>query len=140
MIQSNSENNISATYAGKEILGSGQYIAATEYGFSRAFSTTAEPTIGAAAPTIRAYGNAQGSLQLPIATDFASEAEALAAAMEYTNHAEQNQTGTLNLTVGNFSKTWQAGIQGIECSVSYSVANTVRLQIIYSFVIGEIVS
>lgn len=140
MIQSNSENNISASFAGKEILAAGQYIAATEYGFSRSYTTTAEPTIGAEAPTLRAYGNAQGNIQLPVAIDFASEAEALAAAMEYTNHAEQNQTGTFKLTVGNFSRTWQAGIQGIECSISYSVANTVRLQIIYSFVLGEIVS
>lgn len=140
MIQSNSENNISATYAGKKILAAGQYIAAAEYGCSRTYTTTAEPTIGAEAPTLRAYGNAQGNIQLPVAIDFASEAEALFAIMEYTNHTDQNQTGTLNLTIGNFSKTWHAGIQSIDCSVSYSVANTVRLQIIYSFVLGEIVS
>lgn len=128
-------NIISATYAGQNILEPGQHIAASEYGFSRTFSTSVEAIIGAEAQTVRAYGNAHGSLQLPVSVDFASEPEALAAAIARTDFAEANQTGVLSLTVGDSARSWNAGLQSVDLRLTYA-ANKVRLNIVYSFVLG----
>lgn len=135
---------ITITYAGQAILEPGQHLDATEYGFSRSFSTTAEPLIGAAAPSINAYGNAQGSIQIPVYIDCESEPQAMALALSRTDHAENNQTGTLSLSIGAdnpeiglTSREWKAGIQAIECSISYTPLNTVRLHINYNFLLAE---
>ena len=128
-------NIIRVTYAGQDIFEPGQHLSATEYGFSRSFSTTAEPIIGAEAQTMRAYGNAQGSLNLPVSVDYASEPEAMAAALLRADHAEHNQTGVLTMSVDDKTRSWNAGIQSIECRLSY-VANAVRLTVTYSFALG----
>lgn len=139
MIISNSENNLAATYAGTAILTSGQMLAATEYGFARNFTTTAESTIGAAAPTLRAYGNAQGIFALPIAEDFTDEATALLAALTRSDHAENNPTGTLTFTIGTTNKSWDAGIQSIETNISY-IPGGVRLHTTYNFILAASIS
>lgn len=132
-------NIISATYAGQNILEPGQHIAASEYGFSRTFSTSVEAIIGAEAQTVRAYGNAHGSLQLPVSVDFASEPEALVAAVNRADFAERNQTGVLALQVGDSVCSWNAGLQNIDIKLSYA-SNSVRLLIMYNFVLGAVIS
>lgn len=139
-------NIIRVTYAGLDILEPGQHIAADEYGFSRTFTTTAEPIIGAQSQIVRAYGNAGGSFQLPICIDFASEPEAMAAALLRSDFVELNQIGVLSIQVEqetdenetSSTRSWKAGVQSIDCRLSYT-ANKVRLHVNYSFVLGDAV-
>ena len=134
-------NIIPASYAEQDILAPGQYIAADSYGFSRNYTTAAEPIVDAAAPVIRSHGNAQGSLRLPVCVDLESEPAALAEAMRRTAFVEDNPVGTLILTVGEPNgemcvSSWQAGVNSIDVSIAYS-GKGVRLTFTYEFVLGK---
>ena len=130
---------ITVEYAGQKILEPGGHINGQDYGGSRSFTTTADDILDAANPQIRAFGNAQGSKELEVCIDFDSEDEAVAEAMIRQDHCERNQTGLLTFTVGNFSRSWNAGISGIDWRISYT-PDTVRLNVSYSFVLGASVS
>lgn len=128
--------NTTAIYAGQEILGPGQCIDATDYGFGRDFTTRAEPVIRAAAPVIMASGNAQGTFNLPVCIDFASEDAAFKEALQRTAFAEENQTGKLELTIDEVAQKWEAGIQRIDCKLIH-LPNCVRLTVTYDFLLGK---
>jgi hypothetical protein len=128
-------NIITIEYAGAMILQPGGHINGQEYGGSRSYSTTAEDVVDAATPTIRAYGNAQGSMNFDVCVDFESEGEAVAEAMQRMQHLDKNQTGDFTLTVGESVQRYAAGIQSADWTISYTV-DTVRLTFSYSFILG----
>lgn len=113
----------------------GGHINGREYGGSRSYSTTAEDVVDAATPVIRAYGNAQGSMNFDVCVDFESEGEAVAEAMQRMQHLDEHQTGDFTLTVGESVQRYAAGIQSADWSISYTV-DTVRLTFSYSFILG----
>ena len=133
---------IRINYADRDILSPGGHLAAENYGGSRAFTTTAESLLEAASPAVRAYGNAQGSMSVPICQDFASEPEALEAAFAAEEHAEAHQEGVLSFTVGDKTRKWSAGVTGFNWSINYAWTSTpnsrgcVRLTLSYEFILG----
>lgn len=127
---------ISVTYAGEEILTEKQYLANDQIGLRRSFTTTAEPLVDASAPVVRAYGNAQGEYELSVQEDFGTKAEAMSALLERTNFAEAHQTGELCVTVGGVASRWQAGVQGVDCTLGVSPGGKMRLVVSYSFILG----
>lgn len=130
---------ITIEYAGQALLAPGEHISGQDYGGSRSFSTTAEDILNADTPTVRAYGNAQGSKTFDVCLDFSTEDEAIAEALTRLDFLEAHQTGTLTLTVGTVSRSWQAGVQSADWRISYT-PDSVRLTLSYSFVLGGIVS
>lgn len=138
---------MTVTFAGRELLAPGGHIMAENYGGSRSFTAAAEPLLNAEAASVRSYGNAQGSLTLPIGVDFHSEYEAIAYAMQAVRHAELQTVGELCLTVddpdpklGRVEYAWQAGISSLDWSiqyVGYDDSSRVRLQLNYSFTLGQ---
>lgn len=134
-------NIITASYAEQDILAPGQYIAADSYGFSRNYTTAAEPIVDAAAPVIRSHGNAQGSITLPVCVDVESEPAALAEAMRRIAFVESHPVGDLTLTIGEQGAeiciaSWQAGVSAVSSSIAYS-GRGVRLTVTYEFVLGQ---
>lgn len=127
---------ISATYAGEMILTEDQYLANDVVGLSRSFTTTAEQLVDASAPTIRAYGNAQGEFELEVQVDYRTKAEAMQALLERTAFAEAHQRGVLSVSVGGVEVAWHAGLQGVNGSLSVSVGGKMRLIFSYNFVLG----
>lgn len=130
------------TYAGRDILAPGGYLAADSYGGSRAFTTAAEPLLEAASPAVRAYGNAQGSMNVPVCKDYPSEEDAIKAAFAAIKHAENHQEGELVFSVGEQTLRWAAGITGLQWRLNYTWCNTetsvgsVRLTLTYDFILG----
>lgn len=127
---------ITIEYAGAMILQPGGHINGREYGGSRSYSTTAEDVVDAATPVIRAYGNAQGSINFDVCMDFDSEGQAVAEAMQRTQHLDEHQTGDFTLTVGETMQKYAAGITTVDWSISYTV-DTVRLTVSYNFTLGK---
>lgn len=129
-------NSITIEYAGQVILSPGGHINGQDYGGSRSFTTSAASILDAANPEIRAFGNAQGSQELQICVDFEKEDDALAEAMARVDHCETNQTGLFTLTIGDYSRSWKAGITSIDWRLSYT-PDRVRLALAYSFTLGS---
>lgn len=127
---------IKAVYEGEELLAPGQHLAADGYGMSRSFTTSAEPILGAESQTVRAHGNAQGSLSLPVCVDLPNEPAAYAEGLRREAFAEAHQTGLLTVTVGDETHSWQAGITSVSWQLSYTSSNKVRLTFTYEFVRG----
>lgn len=128
-------NVITIEYAGEVLLQPGGHLNGQDYGGSRSFTSTAEDVVDAENPVIRAYGNAQGSMNFDVCIDFGSEDEAITEAMTRMHHLETNQSGIFKLKVGDTVNAWQAGIQSADWSISYTV-DTVRLTFSYSFILG----
>lgn len=127
---------IKAVYEGVELLSPGQHLAADGYGMNRTFTTSAEPILGAEAQSVRAYGNAQGALNLPVCIDLPSEPEAYAEGLRREAFAEAHQTGLLTVTVGEETHSWQAGITKVSWQLSYTNNDKVRLTFTYDFLRG----
>ena len=128
---------ISLEYAEEVILKPGESMSGQEYGGSRSFTTAAEDIIDAASPTIRAYGNSQGSLNFAVCLDFESEPDAVREAVIRLRHLEENQKGTLRMNVGGIVQSWDAGILSADWKTSYTV-DSVRLVFSYNFVLGAL--
>lgn len=128
-------NVIFVKYAGSSILSPGQHLAADSYSLRREYTTAAEPLLEAAAPDVRAHGNAQGNMTLPVCVNLASEPAAFREALSRLDFVEANQTGVLELTIDGVTRRWQAGIQSIEPTFSYA-GNGVRLVVTYNIILG----
>ena len=127
---------IKAVYEGEELFSPGQHLAADGYGMSRTFTTTTEPLLGAESQKVRAYGNAQGTLSLPVCIDLPSEPDAYAEALRREAFAETHQTGLLSVTIGEQTHSWKAGITGVSWQLAYALNNKVRLTFTYEFIRG----
>ena len=120
-------------YAGAVVLGIGQSFGQDEFAMAQEYTTQAVQVLGAAAPVLDSYGNAQGSTDFSVAIDFATPEEALAEAMRRQGHVNANQTGTLELQVGDAVQAWSAGVLRFEFRVTFP-GNGVRLLCSYAFV------
>lgn len=129
-------SGITAEYAGAQILSESEYLAEDVVELSRSFTTTAEAVIEAAAPVIRAHGNAQGEYTLGVQVDFADKPSAMAALLERVQFAEAHQTGELRLTVGSTVCAWMAGLSGVQGALSLTPGNKMRMTVQYAFVLG----
>lgn len=130
----------SILYAGSKLLQPGDYFEGENYGASREYTTSKRDIIGASAPMIETYGNASGTFNFQVLTDFRSEEEAFAAALERVALTDSVQTGTLTLAIGEQVLSWQAGIQSVSWDMFYVGAgdkSRVRLAFSYSFILGE---
>ena len=120
-------------YAGAVVLGIGQRFGQDEFARTQEYTTQAVQVLGAAAPVLDSYGNAQGSTDFSVAIDFATPEEALAEAMRRQGHVDGHQTGVLELQVGDAVQVWNAGILRFESRVTFP-GNGVRLLCSYAFV------
>lgn len=120
-------------YAGAVVLGIGQRFGQDEFVCSREYTTQAVQLLGAEAPVLDSYGNAQGSTDVSVAMDFDTPEDALAEAMRRQAHVDKNQTGELELRVGDAVQVWNAGVVRFESRVVFP-GNGVRLLCNYSFI------
>lgn len=120
-------------YAGAVVLGIGQRFGQDEFALAQEYTTQAVQLLGAEAPVLDSYGNAQGSTDFSVAIDFDLPEEALAESMRRKAHVDEHQTGMLELQVGDAVQTWNAGILRFESRMVFP-GNGVRLLCSYAFV------
>jgi len=103
---------------------------------SRQYTTTAEAIVDAATPTIRAYGNADGSFPVGVIIEYPSEEAAFEAELQWADFADANQTGTLEVTVNGLTRAWEGGCESLQIEQQYA-AKSVRLVLSFGFIIGK---
>lgn len=101
--------------------------------FTRSFTTDANPIINAEVPVIRSYGNASATFPLSVCYDFPDEPDAYEFLLAMMAWCRDNQTGTLEVSVGDFAMASLAGLTDMSARLSYS-PGSVRVTVNYSFV------
>ena len=66
--------------------------------------------------------------------------DAYARLLELSEFAEEHQTGGLTVRVGVQSRSWAAGLSGIDAQMQSTIGNKVRLIVRWPFVLGALVA
>lgn len=127
---------LTVTYAGRVLVAPGDYLSEDVTAFGLSFTTQAEGVLDASRKVLAAYGNAEGSHVLSTVTDLPTMEAAYEALLEFADFAESNQVGTLTVQVGGVSRSWKAGLSGLETQMQSTIGNKVRLSVRWPFVLG----
>lgn len=130
------------SYAGRVLLEPGMHMNEMEkLSLPRHYTVQAIDAIGAAAPALDAYGNASGSLELSTRTDYPGLAEAMAALVEATAHADAHQLGRLDIEVAAGAEEspvalhYNAGLTEFAPSVGKCPGGGFALTLDYNFIL-----
>ena len=126
-------------YAGRTLLAPGDYLSEDVTAFGLSFTTQAEGVLNARRKVLAARGNAEGSYELNTSEDLPRMEDAYARLLELSEFAEFHQTGVLTVQVGEQSRSWKAGLSGIDARMQSTIGNKARLSVRWPFVLGEVV-
>lgn len=131
---------LTVVYAGRTLLAPGDYLSEDVTVFGLSFTTQAEGVLDARRKVLAAHGNAEGSYELSTCEDFPRMEDAYARLLELSEFAEEHQTGVLTVRVGSQSRSWAAGLSGIDAQMQSTIGNKVRLIVRWPFVLGALVA
>ena len=125
-------------YANRDLLTPGGYFDGDA--ISDTLETTAEAfeSINSRYKNIEAHLNTHASRSFSFVVDFDGVEKAVQYKLAAEDHATLNPTGTLEITIGNTSRRYAAGLTSLTSNISL-VSNAVRLVLTYSFMTGKCV-
>ena len=126
----------SILYAGREIISPGGYFDGDAISDSIETTAQAFELVGAAFKRMEHHLNNQATRTFSCVRDFDSIEGAVLYKLEAEEHATENPTGTLSITVGNSSRSYSAGLTSLTSNISLA-PNAVRLVLVYAFMTGE---
>lgn len=121
------------TYADRAILALGDMLDGESFSGERNYTTTTTPLVMSSAPALDNYGNATGRQEFTISRDFDSFEELLEYLLDAQNFADEHQTGSLTISVGNVSKTSSAGLSSLRHEIT--LVASYRLALTWDFLL-----
>lgn len=127
--------SISVIYAGKKLFdptAKNNTLADSQFNFTRNYTTASNQILDSPMPIIRAHGNASGTFPLSVCYDFPDEDSAYEFLLSTLAWCDENQTGTLEVKIGDFASATLAGLTNITANLAYMAA-VHRVTVNYSF-------
>lgn len=138
-------SSTTATYAGRTIIEQGNHLADVEFELTRSYNVEARRMVGSERAAIVDFGNASGSFELPVLTDYDTPAEAFAAAVELAGWADTHRSGELAIRVAgtrldgsslDTTLTYAAALEGVKLQHARTPKGKTRIVATFSFILA----
>lgn len=127
---------LTVIYAGRVLVAPGDYLSEDVHVFGLSLTTQADAVLGGERKVLHEHGNAEGRYEVATDVDLPTQEAAYELMLELSDFAEANPRGVLTVQVGAMSRSWQAGIGGIEAQWLVTPRGKVRLSVRWPFVLG----